>query len=158
MSRRCALLANASYRVLAVLGVAFIFFAFDELLSIHEKITRLLRGYPWIPKFRGKHGIWIFVYLLLGVPSGLLLWRNLHVLSNRYSREIRVMLWGATVFVFGAVVLEIIKYQFLAGTSIPYIGRIEIVLEEMSEMMGASLILYGVALLRLRLTREASEK
>lgn len=144
-------LANRSARVLSFFGVVLIYLAFDEAFAIHEKLSFMLRGYPWIPRLRERYGLWMPVYAAIGVLIALVTLRDLRPIWHRHRREAQIILLGAAIFVFGAVGMEIVKYQFLYKTSIPYIRGVEIIVEEMSEMAGASLILYGVALLGIRL-------
>jgi len=150
-SRRTASLEIPSVWILAVCGVGFVFLALDEALVIHEKIRFLLQDYAWIPRFKGGYGIWIPLYLAIGFLVVLPMWRGFRTLGKQFHYEARRVLWGSALLIFGAVCMEIIKYQFLVGTSLPYIRGVEIITEELLEMVGASLILYGVIRIGLRL-------
>ena len=60
-----------------------------------------------------------------------------------FQPETLMIATGIAVFLFGAVVLEIISYQFLHDGATPLLYLAEVTFEEFLEMSGGSLILYG---------------
>lgn len=137
---------------LAILAAVFLFLSLDESASIHEKITAYAfrREIHWLTalSFRGNHGVWIAVYAVLTVAVVALSQRGLRQLWQRARVE---MLWlgaGFAVFGGGAVGLEIVSYQLREHARL---FVLELAAEELLEMAGVSLILYGVMMLAIRL-------
>src|SRR5262249_1788101 len=68
---------------------------------------------------------------------------------------------GAVIYVLGAAVLESIGYKMLSSGATPMLYRVEVATEEFFEMLGASLILYAVLSMSLRVpnsrTRNSAE-
>lgn len=138
-----------SPRFLRMVAVGFVFLSADEAASIHEGLTRLLKPVEWVPRFKGDHGIWVFIYLPIGLILFLATFRQLAALWHRYRHATFMMAIGMGIFLLGAVGLEIIGYQFLRSGWTPVLYKASVVLEEFLEMSGASIILYGAILLLL---------
>ena len=134
-------------------GTGFIFLSADEAASIHETIGRALIHVEWMPRFKGGHGIWIFVYALIGLILLLACFRRLAAIWNRYRHATSIMAMGLGFALLGAVGLEAISYQFLRSGSTPLLYLVEVALEEFLEMSGASIMLYGALLLLLEDSR-----
>lgn len=133
-------------------GLGFLFLSADEALMLHESITGALVKVDWVPRFSGDHGIWIFFYLGLGAALLLLMLRPLLTLWRRHRHPFALMAAGAGIFLLGAVGLEIIGYEFLAGGP-PLFYRFEVAAEEFLEMLGATAILCGVSRYALELQK-----
>ncbi len=134
---------------LTALGTAFIFLAFDEAFSIHERITYSLVHIEWIPRFKGDHGIWVAPYLFAGLVFFLLTYKQFLKMWKESRRETTIMASGIVIFMVGVVGLEVIGYQLLGeGSSISHLYTLEVALEEFLEMMGISIVLYGAVTLR----------
>jgi len=131
---------------LFIVGIGFIFLSMDEAATIHEKINHILKSIEWIPSFKGGHGIWILVYLSIAIALSVIGGRTIISFFKVYSRYAVIMLLGATIFLIGAVGLEIISYQYLRVAEHSHIYKLEVALEELFEMAGASIILYGTIL------------
>ena len=117
-------------RMAGVVAAALVFFSMDEVATIHESLTGVLERYPWVPRFQGERGVWIFLYGGLGLiaaPFALPGWWRL-------TRRRRVhglgLAAGVAMFVLGGVVVE------AAG----YFGPKNVLLEETLEMAGIALI------------------
>ena len=132
--------------VLLLVGCGFVFLSMDEAASFHEGITYNLDHIDWIPKFKGGHGIWIPIYLIMALVLVAASVRTIKSVFQVYSRQATIMLSGALVFLAGAVGLEIIGYQYVRGSEYSHLYEIEVLLEELLEMVGASIILYGTVL------------
>jgi hypothetical protein len=145
-ARQCDPAHGRSPLLFWIVGAVFIFLSADEGAVIHEKITPALTRFSWVPRFRGDHGVWIFVYGLAGVALFLTLRRHLIALWNDHRRETYLMVVGLC-FWLGAVGLEIVVYQFLGATRTPRLYPIEVAFEELFEMVGASVILYAAVLM-----------
>ena len=146
-SRLCDPDHSPSSLFFLMVGVGFIFLSADEMASIHEKTAGILGRLEWMPRFKGGHGIWISAYAVTGlvlVPASI---RPLAALWSRHRRATCVMGIGMGIMVLGAVVMEVIGYQFLRDGSHPVLYTAEVVIEESMEMFGASVILYGAILL-----------
>jgi len=133
-----------------IVALGFIFLSADEAAAIHEKTTATFKHIQDIPRFRGNHGIWIFVYL----PVVLLL-LAVHVkyviaMWKYYREETIILSIGMTALVCGGVLLEIISYQFLRTGLTPVGYSIEVMAEEFLEMFGATVVLYGAILILLK--------
>ena len=134
----------------------FIFLSADESAEIHEKITMIVKklGIHLI-LFKGNHGAWISVYLIVAIVSMLVARRHLINLWRYFRYETIISLIGVIVFVTGGVVFEIISYQLSLepGT---LIYKMEVVCEEFFEMSGVSIILYAVLLLSIAISTTPS--
>lgn len=130
-----------------ILGLGFIFLSIDEAAAIHEKINIALKQIALMPRFKGDHGIWIYVYVLLAGTFLVLTLRNFIVLWKHSRRIAFIVVIGLLTFVTGAVLLEIIGYQFLRDDMASWRYVTEVALEEFLEMLGISIVLYGVLLL-----------
>ncbi len=128
---------------LTVVGVVFVFLSADEASSIHEKLTMVASSREWFPKFKGGHGSWIPIYLGLCLIFFFTAYRELKAMWTYFQPETLMIATGIAVFLFGAVVLEIISYQFLRDGATPLLYLAEVAFEEFLEMSGGSLILYG---------------
>lgn len=136
---------------LSLLGSGFIFLSIDEAIRIHENITLILKHIEWIPRFKGDHGIWIPIYLSLILIFFLITYKNFLAIWKQFRHEAILMVTGVVIFLAGAVGMEIIAYQFLMDSSssplLSLLWYVEVAVEEFFEMIGISLILYGVVLL-----------
>lgn len=136
---------------LSILGAGFIFLSIDEGIRIHENITLLLKHIEWIPRFKGDHGIWIPIYLSLILIFFLIMYKEFLSIWKQFRYEAILMATGLVIFLAGAVGMEIIAYQFLMDSSssplLSLLWYVEVAVEEFFEMIGISLILYGVILL-----------
>ncbi|GKS68246.1 hypothetical protein W03_02500 [Nitrosomonas sp. PY1] len=146
-SRHANAIELPSATFFCILGLGFIFLSIDEAAAIHEKINAVLKQTAFMPRFKGDHGIWIYVYVLFaGVLLSLVL-RNFFALWKRSRQIAFIMATGLLTFVTGAVLLEIISYQFLRNDITSWYYVMEVALEEFLEMLGISIVLYGALLL-----------
>ncbi|MBY6223173.1 hypothetical protein [Ferrimonas balearica] len=129
-------------------GAGFLFLSFDELLSVHERITSSLKHIDYLPRFEGDHGLWVAPYLALGILLLLILRKPVLHLLRTYRRESLIMLLGAILFVLGGVGLEVLSYELIRAHDYPwYVYALEVAMEEFLEMVGISIVLYGSLLL-----------
>lgn len=139
-----AYLKNKDRRLFLLLGIAFIFLSADEGAAIHEKLSSLLRSYNWQFTFDGGLGGWIPFYLLAGLVLFLIVFRDLLALFRYHPRAVLWLGFGLGLFILGGVVLEVISYQFLRTDLYSLVYQGEVMLEEGLELIGESLMLYGV--------------
>ncbi len=129
---------------LVLLSLGFIFLSADEALYFHETITKVATQVDWAPSFRGDHGVWVFVYGALGLLLIAACWGQLVRAARYLPLAFRSIALGMAIFIGGAVVLEVIGYQFLTKGSVLHV--IEVCLEEFMEMAGGTMMLYGALL------------
>jgi len=133
---------------LLLVGLGFLFLSMDETAEFHEKLTRVLRHVDWLPQFKG--GIWIPIYLSIAAYVGWSTRRTIGVLCKNRPIEMVFMLSGLALIVVGSVALEILTHMFLKDGQNPALYKIEVIIEEFFEMVGASVLLYGTILFALR--------
>lgn len=136
-----------------ILSFGFLFLCFDEYFAFHERASSFLKtnNTLGLPSFKGNHGYWILPYILFCVLFVILSFRTIIKIWSEYKKEMKIILVGIILFLFGAVGLEIISYEFLRAQNSNYdtlFYIIEVVFEELSEMMGISLILFSTILIR----------
>lgn len=104
-----------------------------------------------MPRFKGDHGIWIPIYLLVSSVIVAFTYPHFRSIWLQAQREFIIMAFGAVLLLLGVVGLEIISYEFLRVDASVLLYKLEVAIEEFLEMTGASLILYGT--LRLMLSK-----
>jgi len=135
------------HRWFLVLGsLVLIFLSVDEGAGLHERITVVARGSE-IGVLEAlmirNHGAWIMPYLLVGV---LLIVIAIKPAISIFQEHRRPSLWviiGALTFMSGAVGLEISSY-FLERRRAAVGYLVAVAAEEILEMLGVSLVLYGI--------------
>jgi len=129
---------------LALLPLLFIALSADESIALHEAIGRssdvLLPGGDRAGTAFARTGLW---GLLLGPPLLLLFWGLLRSVRDELERAPEAaskMLLGMIIMLTGAVGLETLS-NFIAPDSV--LDVLEVFLEEVLEMIGATIILWG---------------
>jgi len=141
---------------LLISGLLFIFLSMDEATDFHGKLAEMRHHFQWIPQAEEGRGIWISVYIFLGSVFILVTFRDLLALWKAYPKESMIVAIGATLLILGAAGMESIAYKILEGTTAQEalatdpIYRIELLIEELLEMIGCSLMLYGAMLFSIR--------
>jgi hypothetical protein len=129
--------------LMMAVGLSFIFLAADEALGFHETITRYTVSYDWIPRFEGDHGVWIFVYGLIGLLviafTQRYIQKYIRLMMLYHSRQLLMIATGLATFITGGVGLEVADYYSLFEDA-----DIQIALEEFLEMFGISIVLAGL--------------
>ncbi|MBI5577343.1 MAG: hypothetical protein HY896_13405 [Deltaproteobacteria bacterium] len=127
------------YRLLAAV---FLFFSLDETAEIHESVGRtlglLLRRHGLID----LRGIWILVYLLAALLL-VLLFRKEIVVFLEIPEGRNLFVAGAAVFVLGGMASEAIGIYM---PQLPKMKQMEIFFEEGLEMLGETLMLFGLSM------------
>lgn len=137
-------------KLLTFVGLGFIFLSIDESVMIHEKLNTQLSSVLWLPKFKGGNGIWISVYALMLMFMLVLLKKDIINIWQLYIKEFLLFILGASLIGIGAVLLEIIGYEYLKYQTSQNGYKLEVAFEEGLEMLGASIILYATMLFTLR--------
>ena len=68
-------------------GLLFLFLSADEVAAIHEKITKVTEGLDSLPHFPGHRGVWVFLYLPLGLILLAFAYRHVAALWRSYRSE-----------------------------------------------------------------------
>lgn len=130
--------------LLLALPLVFLFFSLDEVAQIHEWLgdqsDRLLPGSDRANTPFFHTGIWMFV---LGLPFLVLfaaLIYSMRIYFRRTPGALVRMLGGMAVMLGGSIGIETL-HNFVDSDSI--LGALQIAAEEMCEMLGATLILWG---------------
>lgn len=127
----------------ALWALAFFFLSADEAVGIHEKVTLLFRGVEFLPRFSGNHGIWIPIYFIVGAIFIAVIAKPALRLRRSGNSGITILFVGLAMFVFGAVVIEIISYGELRNPANRMMYLYQVTLEEAFELLGISTMLIG---------------
>lgn len=117
----------------------------DEAAGVHEKITETVNnlGIEVLQAVMIEgHGAWIVPYLAIGLVLLLVCARPTLDIMRSHRGPALLVIGGASIFVLGAVGLEILSYFLRDGADLMY--SLEVAAEEFLEMIGATLVLYGV--------------
>lgn len=136
-------------------GLGFIFLSMDEAVMFHENITRVLAPIDWIPRFPGDHGIWVPVYIGIGLVLAPLFYADILAMWKLFRQETLIILAGVGIFLAGALAIEVLSYYIFENRELKYLLPVEEAVEEFLEMVGISTLLYGVVLLAGRRQAEA---
>lgn len=131
-------------RVLAVLAIAFVFLSADESVGVHEQITEVFGDVDALPDFKRGHGVWIPLYLTAGVVFTAVASPSLVRLYRYRPAPVRVIAVGLCLFVVGVVALEIVSYQHLRDAGRETWYRVEVAGEEFMEMLGVTVVWWGM--------------
>ena len=123
-----------------LLAAGFFYLSMDEMLSIHEWAGKLVKG----PE--GTSGFFTHTWVILAMPIILVCIVIFAQLLFSLPHPIRnALLAGFAVYMFSAVVLEMVggHFQYYNGRDTPIVRGLEHV-EELGEMLGAILVIYGL--------------
>lgn len=143
--------AQSGLPTLALLALAagFLFLSADEGAGIHERITQEMADADLtFLLFKGNHGGWVVIYAVLAVVILVATRRWIALLWTDFRREATLGAIGVGIYLAGAAGLEVIGYQTEEGTK-GTIDSLRIAVEELMEMGGVSIVLYGALLLAL---------
>lgn len=125
-------------------AAAFLFLSMDEIAQVHERIGRELSGTA-APQVRNGRGAWAFVYGVAALPFIFLGIKYLAAIAQGYPRLVIYGVIGSVSFVAGAIGVELIADQFLRGyAEARELYVLSVLTEELLEMIGGTLILFGV--------------
>jgi len=155
LSSRFRATHRPSRRFLKLGSFFFLLLAIDETAMLHERVTESLgsRYLDWVPAFAVSHPFESTVCGLV-VAAGIAgVYSHLRGLWSMSPTAAAIGALGAVIYVLGAAVLESVGYKMLNSGATPTLYRVEVATEEFFEMLGASLILYAVLSLSLRVLR-----
>ncbi|MCP5072622.1 MAG: hypothetical protein GY947_04910 [Rhodobacteraceae bacterium] len=133
-------LSRAERILYAVITFGFVFLSIDEILGLHENITRYaLSANLSVPMFN-QGGAWISVYA--GIFLLFLVGFGRQILNLiRYDRQsVGTVFFGFALVVLGGVVVEVFGYYNFGVTRG---SDVQVGLEETLELIGASIIVLG---------------
>ena len=134
---------------LILFGLGFLYLSLDEEASIHEKMTYEFYNNPLVPYFHGQHGIWIVVYGVVAIILSLILIKDIIAICKSFPKESLIFALGMIIYLAGSAGAETITFFYIDKTN-PFIYCWEVILEELLEMGGASVLLYSVLTLAIK--------
>jgi hypothetical protein len=143
-ARRNFSLSQGKSWLLAALSLVFLAFSLDEIAQIHEKLG--LMSDIFLPNASRKNtlfprtGIWMFV---IGIPFLALFVALILSIRSYFQRAPSAfikMLFGLAIMMVGAIGIETFD-NFVAPTSV--YGVLRVFLEEVCEMLGGTVVLWG---------------
>jgi membrane-associated HD superfamily phosphohydrolase len=132
-----------SRRLSIALGVILFYVAvIDETFKVHQHFYKL---FCWllIENCRRWYNIYIYLYLAIAIATFILLFKDLKATCKFYPLAAFWVGFGIFTFLFGALGLELFKFQVL-DTGYGAMEKLRIGLEEYLEMLGMTLALYGI--------------
>lgn len=120
-----------------MVGLGFIFLSLDETAQFHEAIGRMIKGHK---------NIWTLIYAAAGILLLFWGWKAIKELYKNFTPEMKTIIAGFSLMVLGSVVLEKLGYDLIPRNGqFEVLYKIEVILEEYLEMLGASLIFLGAS-------------
>jgi len=151
------------YRWFYVLGaIVFLFLSIDETVQLHERLSMSANAYD-IKALKsimiGDHGAWILPYILAGLIILFLARKPIIEIYRNHRKPFLYVLIGALVAAVGLIGIEVLSYLGMRESGSELVYSIEVAPEEFLEMIGMSIVLYGILLLGsgLQTTDEKSE-
>jgi hypothetical protein len=142
--------AEFSRAFVPLLGAFFIALSVDEASGIHETVTALLQRYSFFPRFAGGHGIWIAIYVAIGLILAFLVRRDIRTMFSMFPKETFLLATGLSIFIAGGIGLEIFSYSIINNGGAARMTRWIISAEEFLELIGISIALYSSLLFAVR--------
>jgi hypothetical protein len=134
--------------LLLTVGVLMLYASADEVFKIHLQLHRLLNT----PNARD----WLRGYVLIFLAFPAVFWRDFVALWKLYRRETLLALLGMGIFGMGGFGSEILKYKILQTilwiffADHPFLilfgEKTRVAFEEFSELLGETLIVFGMLL------------
>lgn len=138
---------------LYLLAACFLFLSMDEASAIHEKIIpsaeRYGANFLLFLTFMGDDRAWMIPYLILGFILALASIRYLIYIWQNMRNEGCIVAVGLGLFAVGGIGIEFISFHVFDNSY-----YIAVAVEEFLEMIGMSIVLYGVMLSGLKLEAE----
>ena len=152
------------YRWFYALGaIIFVYLSIDETVQLHERLSMIATAYD-IKALRsimiGEHGAWILPYILAGLVIIFLARKPILEIYRNHRKPFLYVLIGAIIAAVGLIGIEILSYLGMRESGSELVYSIEVAPEEFLEMLGMSIVLYGIILLGsgLQIADDNSEK
>lgn len=143
-------LANPGYSkpLFLIACLIFMFLSVDESIQIHEKLNwKLLRYADLLPSFKNNHGAWMLPYATIFFGVLFYVRDSIFDVWKTHKTGFLTALIGIALFLTGAVLLEIISYEYFRDNSHLNAFAIEVACEEFLEMFGITVVLSGLVLI-----------
>lgn len=134
-----------------LVGLVFVFLSLDEAAALHERFGGRLRRV----ESSDRHGLWIPVYLSVLAILCLVGVRTILSFLKVYSCQALIISAGVAIFLIGAVGVEVIANLDYRGRESARTYKVLVAIEELCEMIGTSIMLYGTILCAVSDRREA---
>ncbi len=128
-------------------GFVALFLSLDEAVGIHDHIGIMLAQITWIPRFKANHGVWIAPYLIAVVIFMAIFYQSVHRLYKIHPKPVIFVLLGFLTLIAGAAGVEVVGYLWYRNTTDTLGYLTWTMAEELLELFGSSLMLYGALLL-----------
>lgn len=140
-------------RYLILFSFGFLFLSMDEAAEIHERVVGTARTLRWRwllwLTFDGSHKAWVIPYLIVAAAGAVACYRFFILVWRNYRAEAVIVAGGLALFCAGGIGFEMLTFKFYNHPAQSlYLGTIAA--EEFLEMLGMSIVLYGVLLLHLK--------
>jgi hypothetical protein len=123
-------------RLWLVVGLGFVYLAFDEIAMVHERLP-LWR----LRVFNVPHvDPWMVTYLFVGVVLLLVLGKQILVVWRYWRAQVLLFFLGMAVYVSGGLVLEGVNYVVHFKGLVRYI---QMAFEEGFEMLGVTIVVFA---------------
>lgn len=136
--------SQAASCLLLILPLVFLALSLDEVAQIHEwlgvRSDSLLPGASRKNTMFSHTGIWMLVFGVPFVAGFTALALSLRSYFCRAPGAFRKILWGMAVMLAGALGIEMLS-NFVVADSL--YGTLQVFAEELSEMLGATMVLWG---------------
>ncbi|HET7314436.1 hypothetical protein [Salinisphaera sp.] len=135
-------------------ALAFAFLSMDEAAQLHEGIARLARkvGAMYADPTPGLE-LWMVIYPAVAIAGAALFWREVAAFL-RDKRGNAILFGGVIIYLGGVIGFEALAVMFIPTGTHNWLSGTEVALEEGSELLGQSLMVYAM-LNKLKPTRVA---
>jgi hypothetical protein len=131
---------------IVVSAFVIIFLSMDEGSELHETLSAAARDHD-IAFLKAlmirDHGAWMIPYMIIAVLYLVLSWKPITAIYRDHRHPSLFVIGGGIIVLAGAVGMELLSYFFFRdGADLLY--SLEVAAEEFMEMLGVSIILYGI--------------
>jgi hypothetical protein len=140
---------------LLILGLGFLFLSMDEAAAIHDSIYRSVQRLKLERLHNREFLVWMVLYLCVALIGLLLAYRSVLFAWRNFRREFIVVALGGALFVGGGIVIESLTH-YLYRIAVDARFFLAVAAEELFEMAGASVMLYGFLLLGITIQSHSS--
>ncbi len=124
-------------------GLLFFFLSIDEITGLHEKITLVTKGVDWVPHLPGHRGVWVFLYLPLGLVLVVAAHRHLFALWRHHRSEGLILALGLGTYLVGTAGFDVYAILAFPNKEPWFLYRMQVAGEESLEMLGANLMIWA---------------
>lgn len=143
---RSRLARPVSWRLIFSVLAVFIYAAIDEVTKLHLRLNQYN---------------WKLIYVGVAIAIPVVCYRDFLMLWRFHRRSVLLTAMGMIIFITGGIGAEILKVQVLLplvahqDASMLFIAeKIRVTIEELSELLGETLTLYGVTLFLIQSLRK----